>query len=193
MQRQLEQALAPQNAQKDIPAVPTKRNHLDSSQQLLVKQAVALKKVIDFQKLEQRIADAHHHTVTGEVDVNDYYDSCLALIESAEKDISQLKSQGINTQQFMVYFANRHSLNEQALTQRLQDAVMVMIDGIAKLKQQFLKRYGPGFFKKSAHLSTERFDEWIIELANLYKSGHIALRDWQRELASMLNKALNNT
>lgn len=181
--------LAQQQVNDLMPAVPQKRNHLSSSQQLLVKQTIALKKSIDFKRLEERIASVNHDIAITEANKQNHYKGFMLLIAEAEKDVSQLKQQGMSTHQLMMYFAKRHNVSNNALAEQLKTTVSAMLEGLERIKQQFVKIYGPGFFKKSGALDAERFEEWVIELANLYQTGHSALHNWHRDVADTLNAA----
>lgn len=184
--------LANQQLSDETPTVPQRRNHLSSSQQLLVKQTIALKKSIDFKRLEERIASINHDIAISNGGKQTHYKGFLQLIDDAEKDVTQLKVQGMSTNQLMIYFAQRHNLNDNnVLADQLKQIVSDMILGLDRIKQQFIKIYGPGLFKKTGTLDAERFEEWVIELANLYQTGHSALHNWHREVADTLNAATN--
>lgn len=183
--------MRPQVAQQkvnDITApITPRRNHLSSSQQLLVKQTIALKKSIDFKRFENRIAAVNHEIALSQSPKHSQYNGFIKLLDQAEEDVAQLKIQGTSTQQLMLYFSKRHKLPGDALANQLKSSVTAIIDGLDSLKTQFLKIHGPGLFRMSGSLDVERFDEWVIELANIYQSGHSALHHWHREASEKLN------
>jgi hypothetical protein len=167
--------------------IPFRRNSLHSSQQLLAKQTIALKKTIDFRRLEHRIADVTLNLSLDDRAKAQHYDAFMRLLEASESDLAQLKVQCINTQQVMAYIGQRHDFPVQRVNHALKTCANQLNEALESLKQQFIKNYGPGFFRKSGALSAQRFEEWAIELANLYQNGHSSLNQWHRLVTENLS------